>query len=102
RSCSLPDRPSFPTRRSSDLNTVDYGRNVFLGNSATDDLVLDLDAFAPLVGLDLHQRMAVLPTATGLANELSFTISVLGNGFPIRSEEHTSELQSPDHLVCRL
>src|SRR5258708_22646108 len=30
-----------------------------------------------------------------------------GTGFetcalPIRSEEHTSELQSPDHLVCRL
>src|SRR5258708_14412860 len=23
-------------------------------------------------------------------------------GFPYRSEEHTSELQSPDHLVCRL
>src|SRR5207244_6640267 len=23
-------------------------------------------------------------------------------GPPIRSEEHTSELQSPDHLVCRL
>src|SRR5258708_19858031 len=22
--------------------------------------------------------------------------------FPTRSEEHTSELQSPDHLVCRL
>src|SRR5258708_23948651 len=22
--------------------------------------------------------------------------------FPERSEEHTSELQSPDHLVCRL
>src|SRR5258708_25130212 len=22
--------------------------------------------------------------------------------FPRRSEEHTSELQSPDHLVCRL
>src|SRR5258708_18649477 len=22
--------------------------------------------------------------------------------FPCRSEEHTSELQSPDHLVCRL
>src|SRR5258708_29717293 len=22
--------------------------------------------------------------------------------FPDRSEEHTSELQSPDHLVCRL
>src|SRR5258708_8908175 len=23
-------------------------------------------------------------------------------GSPLRSEEHTSELQSPDHLVCRL
>src|SRR5438552_9224014 len=25
-----------------------------------------------------------------------------GRSFWIRSEEHTSELQSPDHLVCRL
>src|SRR5438552_10067902 len=25
-----------------------------------------------------------------------------GNGCDRRSEEHTSELQSPDHLVCRL
>src|SRR5947208_5234179 len=24
------------------------------------------------------------------------------NGAALRSEEHTSELQSPDHLVCRL
>src|SRR5207244_5604873 len=24
------------------------------------------------------------------------------SSFPVRSEEHTSELQSPDHLVCRL
>src|SRR5258708_28931093 len=28
--------------------------------------------------------------------------SVLGNCGAERSEEHTSELQSPDHLVCRL
>src|SRR5258708_17045072 len=27
------------------------------------------------------------------------TVQGLG---PVRSEEHTSELQSPDHLVCRL
>src|SRR5258708_13145743 len=25
-----------------------------------------------------------------------------GDDDPVRSEEHTSELQSPDHLVCRL
>src|SRR5258708_21380834 len=30
---------------------------------------------------------------TGVAN---------GDMYPERSEEHTSELQSPDHLVCRL
>src|SRR5690348_18166394 len=27
---------------------------------------------------------------------------VLGDDRPLRSEEHTSELQSPVHLVCRL
>src|SRR5258708_31812957 len=27
---------------------------------------------------------------------------VLGKPKTVRSEEHTSELQSPDHLVCRL
>src|SRR5947208_9212590 len=29
-------------------------------------------------------------------------VSVRGNSSRNRSEEHTSELQSPDHLVCRL
>src|SRR5258708_5390694 len=28
--------------------------------------------------------------------------TVSGRGLRSRSEEHTSELQSPDHLVCRL
>src|SRR5258708_6978227 len=28
--------------------------------------------------------------------------SVSGDDGAVRSEEHTSELQSPDHLVCRL
>src|SRR5258708_10071078 len=30
------------------------------------------------------------------------TLARGGGGIPPRSEEHTSELQSPDHLVCRL
>src|SRR5579863_9543926 len=30
------------------------------------------------------------------------TLPVLGVPIPSRSEEHTSELQSPVHLVCRL
>src|SRR5207244_6532992 len=29
-------------------------------------------------------------------------VAECANGFEARSEEHTSELQSPDHLVCRL
>src|SRR5258708_25590092 len=36
------------------------------------------------------------PTTTAEAKALDFTHERL------RSEEHTSELQSPDHLVCRL
>src|SRR5574344_2451816 len=34
--------------------------------------------------------------------ELDKFITLQGKYNPIRSEEHTSELQSPDHLVCRL
>src|SRR5258708_28464154 len=29
-------------------------------------------------------------------------VAVVTSTYDIRSEEHTSELQSPDHLVCRL
>src|SRR5258708_8766629 len=35
-------------------------------------------------------------------NELLVKSVDLGGRRIIRSEEHTSELQSPDHLVCRL
>src|SRR5690348_17743225 len=33
---------------------------------------------------------------------VSFGLLVAGNKSAMRSEEHTSELQSPVHLVCRL
>src|SRR5258708_31236352 len=36
------------------------------------------------------------------ANQQEHLILVRGSLHPPRSEEHTSELQSPDHLVCRL
>src|SRR5258708_24850107 len=32
----------------------------------------------------------------------SFALAIVGAEYILRSEEHTSELQSPDHLVCRL
>src|SRR5947208_13602046 len=33
---------------------------------------------------------------------IQVTFNICASAFSIRSEEHTSELQSPDHLVCRL
>src|SRR5258708_26852634 len=39
------------------------------------------------------------PTGVAFAPDGSLFIS---DGYGNRSEEHTSELQSPDHLVCRL
>src|SRR5690606_39807039 len=50
---------------------------------------LDILAFAPAVALDL--------IAVDLAHG-----KVLGLGMGERSEEHTSELQSRENLVCRL
>src|SRR5258708_28730310 len=65
--------------------------------------------------VDTDSRTAVLQRA---ANELVFAVvghvgsgtstiatvlkGLLGSEALPRSEEHTSELQSPDHLVCRL
>src|SRR5207244_10802254 len=80
------DPPSFPTRRSSDLpssTTLSLTRQLagprlgrFLNVSPGDEVVV-------------VKRRDVEEAAQTGAGEL-------------RSEEHTSELQSPDHLVCRL
>src|SRR5258708_13205980 len=59
---------------------------------------------------ELHIRKAVLPVA-GLGTRVLPASKVIPKEMlPLvdkptlqyRSEEHTSELQSPDHLVCRL
>src|SRR5438552_13337615 len=39
---------------------------------------------------------------TRSALEHTFTVPAISDEQAFRSEEHTSELQSPDHLVCRL
>src|SRR5690348_17590674 len=71
------DLHSFPTRRSSDLVHPDMGLR-HLGPRRV-----------PLAGVALARRL-VGPGA-GLVAPVD-----------LRSEEHTSELQSPVHLVCRL
>src|SRR5947208_10669896 len=73
-----PSLHSFPTRRSSDLDVV----AVPLELPKLEEPVL-----VDVLALDVMDRIAAsTSTSTGSS----------------RSEEHTSELQSPDHLVCRL
>src|SRR5207244_13119393 len=68
----IPSPPSFPTRRSSDL-------------------------------ICCSRRASVLGTARGSNWEMSRCCRMCRRAArPPRSEEHTSKLQSPDHLVCRL
>src|SRR5207244_5221347 len=51
--------------------------------------------------LEISVLMASFPSRS--IAEKSFEFRTLGLGYAnLRSEEHTSELQSPDHLVCRL
>src|SRR5207244_13167606 len=83
--------PSFPTRRSSDLAL----RHVRI-----------------VVRLDLEPSLRLLGHQVGADERVQITVHhpVHVAHFELRavvfederSEEHTSELQSPDHLVCRL
>src|SRR5207244_7845852 len=59
-----------------------------------------LAAFAPQQAVTFYDRALALLEKPGGALALERVIA-LHNGRG-RSEEHTSELQSPDHLVCRL
>src|SRR5258708_24444900 len=54
--------------------------------------------------LSLHDALPISSqTVTGVAEAFTGTVPVLVQAQTgARSEEHTSELQSPDHLVCRL
>src|SRR5258708_10743318 len=47
-------------------------------------------------------RQVILQRLRDAEDELTFGEYAGREGDIVRSEEHTSELQSPDHLVCRL
>src|SRR5438552_16335418 len=49
--------------------------------------------------LSLHDA---LPISCKKGGSFGLVHAVVLPGHELRSEEHTSELQSPDHLVCRL
>src|SRR5205807_10241390 len=98
RSRHLTYLPSFPTRRSSDLHEQELLSGLFSSGAAAGKTV-SLS--------DLHNQFyRYLPSIKNRIFE-----SLVGNGYyrrrpdsvrATRSEEHTSELQSPCNLVCRL
>src|SRR5690625_7088751 len=55
-----------------------------------------------LKSLPLKHTLDVHPSGTGIWPIFSPFLSKIVTPFPVRSEEHTSELQSRGHLVCRL
>src|SRR5207244_7726153 len=93
---------SFPTRRSSDLFSGSCSHPVVLllvddademlnlaDHAANCRGILQLGNAADLVEIETDQRRTLRVMAADC------TVCLLD-----RSEEHTSELQSPDHLVC--
>src|SRR5690606_40943580 len=102
RSCAGHDRrlPSFPTRRSSDLGRrFEGGANLSGGEwqkialaraYMRDAQILVLDE--PTAALDARAEYQVFQRFTELTR----------GRMAVRSEEHTSELQSRENLVCRL
>src|SRR5207253_9419929 len=82
-----PDLHSFPTRRSSDLSDFEHPCQALADLFTLSERGLDLGAM----------RLAWI----GDGNNVCHSVIQLGARLD-RSEEHTSELQSRGHLVCRL
>src|SRR5690606_41448856 len=95
-------RPSFPTRRSSDLDST---------VTALDNVTLDVAAgeLVAIVGPSGSGKSSLLAVAGGLITPSSGTVALRDidltatpqSKLAERSEEHTSELQSRAKLVCR-
>src|SRR5690625_6930402 len=54
-----------------------------------------------IITVPMFILMAEFVIISGIANDL-FRAAAMNRSLAIRSEEHTSELQSRGHLVCRL
>src|SRR5258708_29751804 len=70
----------------------------FFNDTATTEIyTLSLHDALPILG---QQRVFRNPVPQGIGEGVHVIDALAAEG--TRSEEHTSELQSPDHLVCRL
>src|SRR5690606_42075376 len=91
--------PSFPTRRSSDLRCASwYGAHVHVG-------VQPSSLYRRISSRAADATAGSPRNSSGCSRSTAPTLSVVGTRTrppPSRSEEHTSELQSRENLVCRL
>src|SRR5207244_11897344 len=94
-----PTLHSFPTRRSSDLITP-FGQTGPWRDRLGSELVAA--ALAGMVYVNGHHDGTPLHPLGPQAYHCAGLTAAIGILCALRSEEHTSELQSPDHLVCRL
>src|SRR5690606_41545669 len=93
-------RPSFPTRRSSDLDRCGLPAMRYAAS-------VHADAADRVCTGDRHGFVLVGPRAARRDRADQLTLAIDGHaaaeGYRVlRSEEHTSELQSRENLVCRL
>src|SRR5207302_2566985 len=91
-------RHSFPTRRSSDLGTIEPSGNK---NSALPIIAAALLTEHP-VTLENVPRIRDTETLVELIRSVGASAEWTARNTLARSEEHTSELQSRENLVCRL
>src|SRR5207244_11956889 len=94
--------PPFPTRRSSDLadegapDRALAGQIMQAARAAGRTLLTEVESKRLLAAYGIPTVETQVATSVGEAVGCTNAI-----GYPVvRSEEHTSELQSPDHLVC--
>src|SRR5690606_41348010 len=95
------DIHSFPTRRSSDLSNgyhlILNGRRTSRLNELKKNIEEEYNSEVYLLPFDVQVKKDVFLAFESLPEKWK-RIDVLVN----RSEEHTSELQSRENLVCRL
>src|SRR5690606_40372031 len=91
--------PSFPTRRSSDLVTLTEAE---LSLSHVGSIISRDRVRARSVARGSRKCCVLKANARGSLNRFRTLGEAEAHYFDVRSEEHTSELQSRENLVCRL
>src|SRR5207244_12849943 len=92
---------SFPTRRSSDLVSPSSRVPLYPPCSIVMLSANERCRLQAITAREASLKRHLNSTTLGTRGATSVTFSAPVTN-AVRSEEHTSELQSPDHLVCRL